>query len=576
MNFRNTPLQIGTDKDWTTISAGEKHTIALKKDGSLWAWGWNYYGQIGDGTNTNPNTPLQIGTDKDWTTISAGGEHTIALKKDGSLWAWGYNSYGQIGDGTGGWGNNRNAPVRIGTDEDWSVISAGGEHTIALKKDGSLWAWGYNEYGQLGDGTNRNRDKPIQIETGEIIPGDSIPAVAAGVYYSIALKKDGSLWAWGWNYFGQLGNGTNTDRGAPILIGRATDWSAISAGTYHTIALKKDGSLWAWGTFGYGAVLDDGTFSDGYSPVQIGTDKDWLAVSAGNYHAIALKKDGSLWAWGSNSYGQLGDGTNTAGSTPVQIGIDEDWSAISAGADHTIALKKDGSLWAWGNNESGQLGVGTDEYYPNTPLQIGTDKDWTTISAGGYNTIALKKDGSLWAWGSPWLLGDGTTTGRQDTPLQIGLDKDWSAISTGQAHALALKKDGSLWAWGRNYIGQLGDGTLTDRDTPVRIGTEKDWSAISAGHDHTIALKKDDSVWVWGGNDSGQLGYGALYSSVPAQPAFPVYTREFDDGEDGFFALSYDKPSWESFSPDISWGFVARVRKGAWIQGARSEGDEGI
>lgn len=180
----------------------------------------------------------------------------------------------------------------------------------------------------------------------------------------------------------------------------------------------------------------------------------------GFYHTVALQRDGSLWAWGSNSAGQLGDGTTTIRRTPFRIGTGNDWAEVEAGDSYTVAVKNDGSLWAWGENSFGQLG-------------------------------------------------DGTTV-RRLTPVRIGTANDWVQITAGESHTLALKTDGSLWAWGSNNAGQLGDRTSTGRLTPVRIGTGNDWTQISAGRLHTVALKSDGSLWAWGGNTSGQVGSSSL------------------------------------------------------------------
>jgi len=352
--------------------------------------------------------------------VSAGWHHTIAIKVDGSLWAWGS---GQLGDGTT---TNSITPIRIGTDTDWQTVFAGVSHTIAIKTDGSLWAWGS---GQLGDGTTTGSSTPVRIGT-----NTNWQAVSIGGYYTVAIN--------------------------------------------HTIAIKTDGSLWGWGSNWYNQLVDGIGIYHSSTPIQIGTDTNWQVVSAGNSHTIAIKMDGSLWAWGfdrgdggfnSNSYGQLGNGTTTELPSPVRIGTDNNWQTVSAGVYNTIAIKTDGSLWAWGKNNNGQLGDGT-YTNRNTPVRIGTDTNWEAVSAGDNHTIAIKTDGSLWAWGSNYngAIGDGTTTSRP-SPVRIGTDTDWQAVSAGVFHSTAIKADGSLWAWGENGDAQLGDGTTTDRSTPVRI-----------------------------------------------------------------------------------------------------------
>jgi len=320
------------------LAAGWYHSLAIKTDGSLWAWGYNGAGQLGDGTTTQRLTPVQVLTEV--AAVVAGFEHSLAIKTDGSLWAWGVNYYGGLGDGTT---TNRSTPVQVLTGV--AAVSGGGYHSLAIKTDGSLWAWGANVYGQLGDGTRTNRSTPVQVLTG-------VAAVEAGYEHTLALKTDGSLWAWGDNGYGQLGDGTTTDRWTPVHI--LTGVTAVSVGWYHSLAIKTDGSLWAWGYNG-GGQLGDGTTTKRLTPVQVLTGV--AAVSAGAVHTLAIKIDGSLWAWGENNDGLLFDGTYTNGLRPFQIlnGV----AAVSASELHTLAIKIDGSLWAWGGNQAGELGDGT-------------------------------------------------------------------------------------------------------------------------------------------------------------------------------------------------------------------------
>ncbi len=328
--------------------------------------------------------------------LSAGSGYTMIVKTDGSLWACGRNNYGQLGDGTN---TNRSAPVQVMTGV--ASVSAGGTHTMILNADGSLWACGYNEYGQLGDGTTTGQSTPVQIMTG-------VASVSVGIEHTMILKTDGSLWACGWNYYGQLGDGTTTNQSTPVSI--MTGVASVSAGAYYTMILKTDGSLWACGANYYGQ-LGDGTTINRSTPVQVITGVSF--VSAGGAHTMIMKTDGTLWAFGFNYYGQLGDGTTTERHSPVQVMT----GMASAGYGHTVILKTDGSLWACGFNGTGQLGDGTITNR-STPVQIMTGVSF--VSAGGAHTMIMKTDGTLWAcgdnlWGE---LGDGTTTQRQ-LPVQI-------------------------------------------------------------------------------------------------------------------------------------------------------------
>jgi alpha-tubulin suppressor-like RCC1 family protein len=342
----------------TNIASGcyAFHSLFLKSDSSLWAIGWNFWGQLGDGTYNSTNRPEQI-VASSVTAIAAGNGHSLFLKSDGSLWAMGWNIFGQLGDGT--LNNQTNLPEQI-VAGGVTAIAAGSYHSLFLKSDGSLWAMGDNQSGQLGDGTSKiDTNLPEQIVT------SGVTAIAAGQSHSLFLKSDGSLWAMGENSSGQLGDGTynNTNRPEQIVPGGVT---AIAAGGWHSLFLKSDGSLWAMGTNFLGQ-LGDGTFNKTNRPEQI-VASNVTAIAAGDYHSLFLKSDGSLWAMGYNISGQLGDGTTDSGhyktNRPEQI-VASNVTAIAAGDYHSLFLKSDGSLWVMGENSSGQLGDG---FSSNTSL----------------------------------------------------------------------------------------------------------------------------------------------------------------------------------------------------------------
>jgi len=262
-----------------TIAAGIFHSLVII-DGSLWAWGFNADGELGDGTNENRNRPVQVGTDTDWVSVAVGMSHTVALKADGSLWAWGNNFHGQLGDGTT---ENRFSPVQIGTDTDWANIVAGSDYTVAIKTDGTLWAWGHNAHGQFGceivsefmDGSKVL--EPAPIGTYEVWTQMTTPSMCDT---NFLIKEDGSLWAWGNNSHGQLGDGTTTSRDTPVQIGTDTDWVNVVLGDTRAVAVKTDGSVWSWGWAGFCSCdeedydgiswIGDGTHGeDRHTPVKI-------------------------------------------------------------------------------------------------------------------------------------------------------------------------------------------------------------------------------------------------------------------------------------------------------------------
>jgi alpha-tubulin suppressor-like RCC1 family protein len=294
--------------EFVQIAGGWGHSLGIKSDGTLWAWGDNLYGQLGDSTSTDRHSPVQIGTANNWSQIAGGGHHSLGIKSDGTLWAWGRNIEGNLGDGTT---TNRTSPVQIGTATNWSQIAAF-NHSLGIKSDGTLWAWGDNSSGQLGNGTTTNRTSPVQIGT-----ATNWSQIDAGRFHSLGIISDGTLWAWGWNYSGRLGDGTTTDRLSPVQIGTATDWSQIAA-SEHSLGIKSDGTLWAWGYNWYGQ-LGDGTATDRHSPVQIDTVTNWSQIAGGYYHSLGIKSDSTLWAWGKDLYGQSGDGNATHSNSPVKI-----------------------------------------------------------------------------------------------------------------------------------------------------------------------------------------------------------------------------------------------------------------
>ena len=349
-----------------------------------------------------------------------------------------------------------------------SKIAAGYGHSLFQESDGSLWGMGWNWAGQLGDGTTNDMVWPERIISSNVV------SIAAGSFHSLFLKSDGSLWAMGYNASGQLGDGTTTNRPNPVQI-VSSNVTTIAAGGFHSLFLKSDNSLWAMGWNASGQ-LGDGSTSNHYSPVQI-LSNDVVAVASGSKHSLFLKSDGSLWVMGDNNGYQLGDGTTNSGNfytnRPEQI-VSGNVVAIAGGDQHSLFLKSDGSLWAMGANDYGQLGDGTTDsgtYVTNRPEQI-VSSNVIAIAAGANHSLFIKSDSSLWGMGgrSVGELGDGTSPPPYYTnsPEQI-VFSGVVAIAAGYAHSQFLKSDGSLWAMGFNYDGQLGDGTKTDRHSPVPI-----------------------------------------------------------------------------------------------------------
>lgn len=592
------------------VDAGWAHAAAIMSNGTLWTWGANNYGQLGNGTTASSGSPERIGSDVDWGSISAGYAHTVALKANGILWTWGWNAYGQLGNGT--WNNSAlwTSPQQLGTDTNWNSIMAGRQHTIALKSDGSVWSWGINAAGELGIGNNTGPETcyssqkcstiPLQVTLGNIV------RVAVGRRHTLALRADGTIWSWGYNNYGQIGNGTAANSHAPVQIPAIANVVSIAAGEYHSLALTSDGKLLAWGRNNFGQ-LGNGTTADSWSPVpvkaQSGEDfSDVVAIAAGEGHSLAVKSDGTLWAWGHNDEGQFGDGTTTNSSYPKQIGNGTNWIYIAGGGDyigtdasyaHTIALKSDGTLWTWGSDNYGQLG--NDASGGNPIKTIGLGDNWATADGGGSHTVSVKPNGTVKSWGdnSYGQLGDGTNTQRlspqpisiynavaaatglnhsavlisngtintfgdnqygqlgigstggvSNSPQSIGL-YNAASIKAGDNHTLALISNGTVWSWGRNNYGQLGNGTTDDANAPAQASGIINASEITAGDSHSAALISNGTVWTWGRNNYGQLGDGTTNNATtPVQASGIINAASIASGGSHTAALLSNGTVW--------------------------------
>ncbi len=364
---------------WEKVVSRSLFTLAIKTDGTLWGWGRGSAGQFGNGSLADVNIPTQIGTDNDWKEISVGMNHCFAIKSNGSLWGWGLNSGslfsigGLLGDGTT---VDHLIMVQIGTDLNWKKVSTAQYHTLAIKTDGSLWSWGSGTNGILGHGNTNDLLIPtkVGIDTNwQFITND--------IYISFAIKTDGSLWAWGENQNGQLGDGTLVEQHSPKKIGSTNDWKQVSTGggatigggKQHTHGVKVNGTLWGWGN-NSGGYLGNGSTSDVSIPTQIGTNSDWIAVSDGTSSTYAIKTNGTLWATGDNFFGQLGNGSTNADSTFALSGTFTNHNSIAANpnGENVFLIHTDYSLWAAGRNyfaSINTLGDGTSNSQ-STPVQL--------------------------------------------------------------------------------------------------------------------------------------------------------------------------------------------------------------
>lgn len=260
-NDSSIPIQIGTDTDWQEVSSGQAFTVAIKNDGTLWTWGSNFHNQLGDGTQIDRLNPVMISSDNDWEKVSAGFHHSVALKTDGTLWAWGRNNTGQIGNGDD---TNVSTPIQIGDDVDWIDIKTGNDHTIALKEDGTIWSWGDQNFGRLGRPTPDFID---QSTPGQIGSDNDWVSIGCGGNYTMAIKENGSLWNCGENASGALGDGTTDNRGELEQVADNVIWQSIDGGNRHTVALSEN-TVFLWGN-NLGGQIGDGTTDDRLTPFML-------------------------------------------------------------------------------------------------------------------------------------------------------------------------------------------------------------------------------------------------------------------------------------------------------------------
>lgn len=553
--------------------------LALKKDGSLWAWGETSYGQLGIGASS-ASKPTRVLGDGVWVAMDTSFTHSLAIGQDGSLWGWGLASaLGLPGSAV------PQAPVQIHLDHDWVSVAAGDYYSLAVKQDGSLWSWGINDLGQCGTMPRTPTQGFTRVEG-----FSDWKAVFAGASYSsFALRANGEFYAWGLNASGTLGTDDLRVLTQPMRV--STGWKNLDGGEWTAVGVKTNGSLWAWGmrTNLYQVRGTDDPM-DYATPQILRPGEVWIAASAGHVHNVALRADGSLWSWGENYLGELGRGTGGEGHgdvIPGRIGRGTDWRAVSVGYRHNLALKEDGSLWAWGRNTEWQLGIGRDadgNTVHDRPARVGAATRWSAVAAGMYFSAALKRDGSLWAWGAstydtPTLIDAGrwvqisaeyrqVTAVRSDGTLwrlrappvvaRVSIERiasgtsSWVQGVSENDSTTALKADGTIWAWGRNNVGQLGLGSYGDV-APTQIGSDTDWQALAVGRDSshaasTFGLKRDSSLWAWGGNLYGQTGTGVFGFGGAPKRIFgaPIATSTFaaeadlvDAGEEAHF-------SWET------------------------------
>jgi len=360
---------------------------------ALWMWGRNTNAQLGDNSIVNKSSPIQtIALGTNWREADSGTAHTVAIKTDGTLWSWGIQQYGSLGDNSSGI-TSKSSPVQtVSGGTSWRTASAGKDSTAAIKTDGTLWMWGLGFGGNLGNNSILDRSSPVQTV------GDTInwQKVSVGRRSSSGgIKTNGTLWMWGYGGYGILGTNNINSRSSPVqTISGGTNWKQLSVGRDSTAAVKTDGSLWVWGLNTFGQLGNNGTVSS-YQPIQtISNVNTWKQSSVGDTHMAAIKTNGSLWVWGRNTAGSLGNNSTINVSSPVQtVSVGTNWQKVSSNRYRSAAIKTDGSLWLWGYGAVGSLGNNATNNRSSPVQTISRGTDWRSVSLGCTHTAAIRNEG---------------------------------------------------------------------------------------------------------------------------------------------------------------------------------------
>jgi len=538
-------------------------------DGTLWCWGANESGQLGDGTAKPSGTPVRVIEGKDWRDVAAGSDFTCGIRSDDTLWCWGHWDMNKVFAPQvfqpGAWARvtlSRSGPVmcaisiagelfctsqfprpmnQIGADTDWMAVSMGGTFVCGLRVPGSLWCWGEGSHGSLADG---NPDLHYVDEPQRAGDREDYTALSCGTSFCCGLTTGGAILCWGNGYkTGALGNPMPpTSVAVPTQVGTSSDFKAVGAGTHTACGVRTDGTLTCWGV----GLVGDGTVLLRETPTAVAPGTRWSAVFPGNGHSCGLHEDGTAWCWGSNESGQLGHGAVGAKGEPTQVGEENTYASVAVGGCHTCALKKDGSLVCFGLNSFGQLGIGTlDSKVTPAPVP---GSDWKFVAAGSSHTCGLRNDGSTWCWGSneAGSVGDKTNLDKKD-PTQVEPLSGWETLALGSNVSCGLRQDHGIWCWGNENLSSpkkvggaftalsaalssccgLAEGgivkcdTLPDNSLDRDVASDPAFVSVAGHQDEGCALTSEGALVCWGLNDGGQLGIGSAGGAAPPTPIEP-------------------------------------------------------
>ena len=347
---------------WSAVTAGAVHACGLSAAGKAYCWGWNAFGQLGDGTTTDAVHPVAVAGALTFEELRAGGQHTCGIAKDHRTYCWGWNQRGQVGDSSN---TDRYVPTLVRSPHRLIELAAGGAHTCAIDELGNAYCWGENDFGRLGDGTQVDRNQPVPVLGG--VRFQTVTAAVAGSH-TCGLADHGDGYCWGENEHGRLGDGTTVDRMVPTAVASPTPLVDLEAGGGFSCALGSDEGIYCWGHNNVGQ-LGDGTTTNRVLPVRITTPAVLHALAPGGSHACGLSRAQDAFCWGWNAFGEVGDGSRDLRTSPVRVSTDEAFRGLSAGTGFTCGVAPGGAAYCWGHNGNGQLGVGSTQDHP-VPVRV--------------------------------------------------------------------------------------------------------------------------------------------------------------------------------------------------------------
>jgi alpha-tubulin suppressor-like RCC1 family protein len=518
---RTTPSSPVSDLSFSSLSLGFAHACGITASGIAQCWGENLDGQVSGTGSYHPVARHVIGN-MAWTMIDPGNSFTCGITGSGAaskLWCWGYNRDSQLGDGTT---DSRVAPTLIAVPEPITTVSGGDRFACGISVSGAAYCWGNNANGQLGDGTTTNRSTPVAVT---MPPGISFQAISVGWSHVCALSTAGSsspnsLFCWGRNTTGELGDGTFTQRTVPTAVSAAPGFSRVTVGARYTCALAGS-NLYCWGDNSFGQLGNGSIGGTITTPSAVaGT---WVDVSAGEITTCGVSTGAGAYCWGDSWYGTLGNGSRrTATGTPTAVSGGASFVAVRVGALSACGLDSAGMARCWGDDRKGQIGDGS-LTLPLTPQRVIANLDFTQAAVGLYFTCGLATGGQAYCWGdnSSGALGGGTAVEYSLTPVAVTTTsgaRNFASIAGGQAHACGLTTAGAAWCWGSGVIGERGDSTTAFSYVATEVKGGHVFSRIVAGASHSCGLDTSGMAWCWGSNTAGQLGKGDLTNATAPAP----------------------------------------------------------